>query len=241
VSVDGAGVLAYTFTLPVSIPNDFHTRWTVTMIPRATSGGGVIKQGEESDASNEAIPFGDPVAPTVTLIKQQGTVPMGDGTKRIQLQYLLTPGDANGNDPSLNQYIVTTADGTFPVNSSTLKVSVLVPYGGGPVLTQQRTGASGPISTVRSTPSGELVWADPVTRMYYLNALEDNTLMCSAKSAAANKISGNGDGVSNAPGPGTNYTYDFSTLPGMVSGTVVTLKCGPPQDTAMYTITTRIP
>ena len=49
------------------------------------------------------------------------------------------------------------------------------------------------------------------------------------------------DGVSNAPGPGTNYTFDFHTLPGMVSGTVVTLKCGPPQDTAMYTITTRIP
>ncbi len=85
------------------------------------------------------------------------------------------------------------------------------------------------------------MWADPVTRMYYLNALEDNSLKCSAETTAANKISGNGDGVSNAPGPGTNYSYDFSTLPNMVSGTVVTLKCGPPQDAAMYTITTRIP
>jgi hypothetical protein len=235
VPVDANGVLEYDFTVPYA--NSFTERWTVTATPRATAGGTVVKQGQESDPSNTVTPHGRPGAPTLTLVQHQGPIQISNGVWRIQLQYEVQAGSANGNDPTRISFIVRSPEGNQMAVAANNLVSVLVPYGGGTVTAQQRAGDSGLLSDVAQYPTGKLVWADPVAKVYHLEALSENSLKCTAAIGNATPLAGDAVGTANSPGPGTDYAFDFSTLPGAGPGQTVTLKCGPPQAQDRYAIT----
>lgn len=233
VPVDANGVLDYDFTVPYA--NNFSVRWTVTATPRASGGGSVVKQGAESDKSNQVTPHGKPGAPTLTLLQHQGTnTSIGP---RIALQYEVQPGSSNGNDPAQISFIVRTPEGTQMAVAANNTVVVLVPYGGGTVTAQSKANDSGLLSDVAQYPTGKLVWADPVTKIYHLEALSENQLKCTASIPLFPTLSGDAVGTSNAPGPGTNYTFDFGAVPGAAPGRTVTLKCGPPSTLDKYAIT----
>jgi hypothetical protein len=156
---------------------------------------------------------------------------------RLQLQYEVQPGSANGNDPAQLSYIVRTPEGTQMAVAANNLVTVLVAYGGGTVTAQAKAGDSGLLSDVAGFPTGKLVWADPAAKIYHLEALSENSLKCTAVISPFATLSGVAVGTSNSPGPGTNYTFDFGAVQGAAPGNTVTLKCGPPQAQDRYAIT----
>lgn len=237
VAVNADGSVDYDLVIPAQYPQTFGTSWTVTGIPLAQSGNGRIKQGEESNPSVQVTPHGNPLPPTLTANAQQGVMPMADGTMRVKIQYEVTPGSANGNDPSRISYVVRSPDGTVvPVTGN--YVVVPVPYGGGAVTAVEVAGDSGLSSTQTVVNTGKVIWIDLATRTYHVAMTSDAQLVCSVSSTGA-PVSGSATGTAN--GRLTDYTFGFNGIT-WIKGLTITARCGPTMASIdTYTTTITIP